>query len=740
MRNFYYLGGALKETSIRLGKSAPQFPNDLFTLCAWVKWEPDQEAHAQPENAVLFSYNDFSDSEQFPTDNENSLRIENLANLQVTFSGSTTKTGVSLADGAWHHIAITLDFKSGDDVRASVFKDGEAQGNHSVYRDEGQGLPPQSTLIFGTRNPDSLDQSFYGLVRHVQVWDRALTMDEVRTLMFEPVPGDPGTVQREGLRLWWPLDEAHVGKSVILDATANKNNGSIYPQAAVWKSATWVNFSDADFSDWQLPEDADFESAVLAKANFANCKLPRANLNDTDLKEAILNGTDLSGASMEGTDFSGASIGVGGPAFGSQPRFSVDPAKLTKFCGCRIDFAAIPLSSWSYLDLSGAVFQHIPKDCSNFTARHTVFPQGLDLSGIQLVNAELNGANLSHVIFKEANMEGADLSQTVLIGTRFEAANLAGCNFDGATSTDGENAAYFSGAYMFGTRMSNVTLNGSYFSNAHFYGSYTGKDKDGNEVTSKATLEGNTNLKNVHFESAVLNGMSFKDASIQYCFFAQVQLINSDFTGTAGAQLTNVDFTGAYLQGANFSNANLQEVNFTGALFSFGSDFLRIYEQDGTSYTYRWGPTLHDATRFANCTLPDSSGGPITSNVQLLGPLCFTDVSILSDLQAVPAPDPDRDDPTGGAVTISLSIRSQFEKRGYVLSSAAAIARISAANYWQINDTGNKRIFNIVYEDGIVYVCGTNPRTPYPPKPDFDPNGDPPPDFGEAAREIRAST
>jgi uncharacterized protein YjbI with pentapeptide repeats len=137
--------------------------------------------------------------------------------------------------------------------------------------------------------------------------------------------------------------------------------------------------------------------------------------------------------------------------------------------------------------------------------------------GVNLIDADLNVADLEEAILIDAELTGATLLSANLRG-----ANLSGANLDNADLSDADlhganlDNASFEGANLIGSEITSVTLIG-----ASFVGS---------------------NLVNVNFSNANLNDADFVGANLRG---AQM----------ANANLTNADLTDAHLHYANLSGA-----------------------------------------------------------------------------------------------------------------------------------------------------------------------------------------
>lgn len=176
-----------------------------------------------------------------------------------------------------------------------------------------------------------------------------------------------------------------------------------------------------------------------------------------------------------------------------------------------------------FLYEANLIFRSGPRPDSNCpfaTARLCYgFPTIVDLSGANLVNADLHGAFLDGVNLPEVDLEGANLASAIL-----PSANLVGSNVDEANLTS-------------------ATLYGAYIDRTQF---------DGSDLrdTVFADAEGSC----TDFRRSLLSSTTS---------FSRVDLLYGNFSYT---ELTKVDFSNARLLGVNFSFSTAQESpNFRGA-------------------------------------------------------------------------------------------------------------------------------------------------------------------------------
>ena len=109
----------------------------------------------------------------------------------------------------------------------------------------------------------------------------------------------------------------------------------------------------------------------------------------------------------------------------------------------------------------------------------------INLSGLNLQEAFLNGANLGGVYFCKSNLKGANCLLADLHDSDFESANASG--------------AYFNGAYLKNSDFKGANLEGAHFEGANLKG---------------AKFEG-ANLKGANFEGANLKEANLKEANLE---------------------------------------------------------------------------------------------------------------------------------------------------------------------------------------------------------------------------------
>lgn len=247
------------------------------------------------------------------------------------------------------------------------------------------------------------------------------------------------------------------------------------------------------------------------------------------------------------------------------------------------------------------------KDISFRAQLSNVKIEGLDLSKIHLVAANLVNSQLNGVNFKEAELNGADFqnvdlkatnfAKTKLKHSNFEEANLKGVNFEEAdlycANLDNTNLqdtnlnnANFEGATLFKAELKGISFENAIFKNAGLnHANFEKADiRDSNFegaflqcVNFKEACLFQVNLQGAHLHDAQLKsglligsnleGASCSGANLENTCLDSANLKSADFSGAnlKGAELTFAKLDGAYLKNTNLEGADLHFVKLKGA-------------------------------------------------------------------------------------------------------------------------------------------------------------------------------
>jgi uncharacterized protein YjbI with pentapeptide repeats len=199
--------------------------------------------------------------------------------------------------------------------------------------------------------------------------------------------------------------------------------------------------------------------------------------------------------------------------------------------------------------------------------------QGADMSraklrGVDLSFAKLSGANLSAADLQRANMRGAILRYVDLIGADLSEADLSEADLNDAvlnqTELTNANLSYakLRGANLNGTNLSEVDLRGADLKGANLLGAnLTAADLSGANLRSAALIE-------AHLSRASLSGAALHSANLSGANLSGANLSNA---ALIEAHLSRTNLSGATLHSANLSNADLSSADLSEATLA-GAD------------------------------------------------------------------------------------------------------------------------------------------------------------------------
>ncbi|HNO80223.1 MAG TPA: hypothetical protein PKN33_19420 [Phycisphaerae bacterium] len=190
------------------------FPTDALTVSFWIRTSASDD-QGIISYAVPNSFNE--------------LLVYNPSNLRLYIGSSFVSTGVSVADGAWHHVAFTWNSTGG---AVELVVDGDSAflgtlGDGHIL--EGSGLmvlADDQDSVGGGFDPA---QAFIGSLADVRLWNVARSETAIKSNMNDALTGSEA-----GLVAYWPLDE---GAGAVADnATSNSNDLTLYHDP-LWSGA-----------------------------------------------------------------------------------------------------------------------------------------------------------------------------------------------------------------------------------------------------------------------------------------------------------------------------------------------------------------------------------------------------------------------------------------------------------------------------------------------------------------------
>lgn len=180
---------------------------------------------------------------------------------------------------------------------------------------------------------------------------------------------------------------------------------------------------------------------------------------------------------------------------------------------------------------------------------------GVNLSGVDLRNADLRWINLSELTLRGANLRGVDFRWANLSRVDLRGADLSSgkaFNVRVGSSSWSHVTAFPHGAIIRGTILRNADISDT---------DLRGADLSGADL-SDADLSG-SDLRGVDFRGADLSGANLSGANLS----------GADLSGAdlSGADLVQADLSGADLSGADLIQTNLSLANLSGAIMPDGS-------------------------------------------------------------------------------------------------------------------------------------------------------------------------
>ena len=257
----------------------------------------------------------------------------------------------------------------------------------------------------------------------------------------------------------------------------------------------------------------------------------------------------------------------------------------------RINLSGADLSE---ADLNGADFSKANLSGANLGEACLT---GANLTGANLSKADLSEAGLIYAVLVEANLHlahlnGADLSNADLSEADLSRAGLCGANFTWAKLGNADlSKADLSEAIFFWSNFSEANLREANLSEADF-----------NQANFSAADLSHANLSGADLSQANLKGADLSMANLHLAFLSGADLSGADLSGAdlSMSHLTRVDLTGANLCGARLSLASLVESNLTGATLTGCNIYgisawnleLENAEQSNLVITHRGEPTV----------------------------------------------------------------------------------------------------------------------------------------------------
>lgn len=199
------------------GNSSTLTPSDAITISVWIKTAENDKGQT-----ILWRGDVWQNYYGIKLLEDN--RIRGTLFLDETthiFSDTTIQSNV------WYHIAITYESNEDGD-NFNLFLNGQLE---SSLASSGTITWDSNPVLIG-KYPWLDPQIFSGYIRNIQIWNRALTQEEIQEKMNQILNPE----NEEGLVGYWPINEGE--GNILHDISGNGNDGNVngaewYPNSLV---------------------------------------------------------------------------------------------------------------------------------------------------------------------------------------------------------------------------------------------------------------------------------------------------------------------------------------------------------------------------------------------------------------------------------------------------------------------------------------------------------------------------
>jgi len=324
---------------------------------------------------------------------------------------------------------------------------------------------------------------------------------------------------------WANLSGADLGSAYLIAADLRDVVNLTDAQLRSVGSLVRANLSGNDLAHY------DLSGAFLHLANLSAANLSNANLSEADLSQADLSGANLSPVDLSGADLSDANLSGADLSHANLGAADLSNADLSAATLDEADLRGVEGLADTQLRSAGSV-RNIDLRRGNLTDFDL---SGVDMMGANLADARLFNANLSHTGLTGASLDGANLW-----GADLSYADLTGASIDDIYLADADLS------YANLTAVAGLT----------------------NDVLKPALgYQRPRSLIGV-----VLGGHDLSGWQLEYINLSEADLSNTSLSGAdlyytnlTGANLRHSDLSHARLLGANLSNADLSGADLFGA-------------------------------------------------------------------------------------------------------------------------------------------------------------------------------
>lgn len=192
------------------------------TIEAWVKTSANQQ-----QQQVLVDWGTMIIGNRF------TFNILAFGKLRIEIGGNGFNSTATVADGNWHHVAVTYNNSATN--KAQLYIDGvaDASGNFTVTMNTNSTGP----IILGRRNDNT--NYFDGQMDEVRIWNVARTASEIQASMNSNACGGS-----QGLSAYYNFNHGTAGGNntgiTALTDYAGTNNGTLTNFALSGNTSNWV--------------------------------------------------------------------------------------------------------------------------------------------------------------------------------------------------------------------------------------------------------------------------------------------------------------------------------------------------------------------------------------------------------------------------------------------------------------------------------------------------------------------
>lgn len=206
------------------------FNTQNFTFEAWIKWEGPSNSAWQR----LIDFGSGTNNYMFFTPNYGAGKPR-FAIRTASVSEQIIDGNVSLADGNWHHIAITLDDPTNT---GTMYIDGIVAGSNNAVtlRPLDLGSTPNNWL---GRSQFGADPYFKGTVDDIKIWNAVRTQIQIQNNYNQLVGNETGLISYYKLNSG-TAEGANSGITTLTSSTTNVLNGTLTNFALTGSTSNWV--------------------------------------------------------------------------------------------------------------------------------------------------------------------------------------------------------------------------------------------------------------------------------------------------------------------------------------------------------------------------------------------------------------------------------------------------------------------------------------------------------------------